>query len=68
MITRRRHVNFVNYMCYTSMIEPKNVKETLLDEFWVNVMQEELEQFSRNDFWTLVTDLIIQIPMIPMDL
>ena len=37
------------------MIEPKNVKEALLDEFLVNGMQEELEQFSRNDVRTLVT-------------
>ena len=55
MITRQRYVNLVNYVCYTSMIEPKNVKEALLDEFWVNAMQEELEQLSRNGVWTLVT-------------
>ena len=36
------------------MIEPKRVKETLLDEFWVNATQEVLEQFSRNHIWTLV--------------
>ena len=44
-------------MCYNSIIESKNVKESLLDEFWVNVMQEELEQFTWNDVWTLVTRL-----------
>ena len=42
-------MNVVNYVCYTSMIEPKNVKEALFDEFWVSAMQDELEQFSRND-------------------
>ena len=37
------------------MIEPKNVKEALLNKFWVSAMQDELEKFSRNDVWTLVT-------------
>ena len=55
MVNRQRYVNLINYVCYTSMIEPKNIKEALLDEFWVNAMQEELVQFSRNDVWTLVT-------------
>ena len=44
----------VRYVCYTSFIEPKNVKEAFSDEFWVIAMQEELEQFVRNDVWTLV--------------
>ena len=35
-------------------IEPKNVKEALTDGFWINGMQEELEQFSRNEVWDLV--------------
>ena len=39
----------VRYVCYTSCIEPKNVKEAFLDKFWVIAMQEELEQFVRND-------------------
>lgn len=55
MVTRRRHVNLVQHMCFTSSIEPKkNVNEALLDESWINAMQEELEQFTRNDVWTLV--------------
>ena len=47
----------VTYVCYTSSIEPKNVKEALQDEYWVKVIQEQLEQFVRNDVWTLVTRL-----------
>ncbi|XP_012850949.1 PREDICTED: uncharacterized protein LOC105970659 [Erythranthe guttata] len=42
------------YVCFTSTIEPKNVKEALLDEYWVQAMHEELEQFVRNDVWVLV--------------
>ena len=35
-------------------MEPKNIKEALLDEFWINAMQEELSQFRRNEVWNLV--------------
>ncbi|XP_073121706.1 uncharacterized protein [Henckelia pumila] len=31
--------------CFVSNIEPKNVNDALNDEFWVNAMHEELEQF-----------------------
>ncbi|XP_012855802.1 PREDICTED: uncharacterized protein LOC105975173 [Erythranthe guttata] len=32
----------VRYVCYTSTIEPKNIKEAIIDEYWVQAMQEEL--------------------------
>ncbi|XP_073131837.1 uncharacterized protein, partial [Henckelia pumila] len=44
----------VRYSCFVSSIEPKNVGETLKDEFWVNAMHDELEQFVKNDVWILV--------------
>ncbi|GJT31245.1 retrovirus-related pol polyprotein from transposon TNT 1-94 [Tanacetum coccineum] len=37
-----------------SVIEPKNVKEAIQDESWTMAMQEELNQFKTNDFWSLV--------------
>lgn len=37
-----------------SKIEPKNVKEALTDEFWINAMQEELVHFKRNEVLDLV--------------
>ena len=40
---RLNYRDMVRYVCYTSCIKPKNVKEALLDEFWVIAMQEELE-------------------------
>ncbi|CAM9000216.1 unnamed protein product [Rhodiola kirilowii] len=40
--------------CFLSSIEPKNIKEALTDEYWVLAMQEELEEFARNDVWDLV--------------
>ncbi|CAA0807006.1 cysteine-rich RLK (RECEPTOR-like protein kinase) 8, partial [Striga hermonthica] len=45
-----------HYACYTSLIEPKNAKEALKDECWILAMQEELEQFTRNDVWELVPE------------
>lgn len=36
------------------MVEPKNVKETLDDHFWTLAMEEELEDFSRNQVCNLV--------------
>ncbi|XP_012833667.1 PREDICTED: uncharacterized protein LOC105954542 [Erythranthe guttata] len=32
-------------------VEPKNIAEALKDEFWINGMHEELNQFIRNDVW-----------------
>ncbi|XP_061993733.1 uncharacterized protein LOC133711644 [Rosa rugosa] len=36
---------------FVSLVEPKNVKEALLDDYWISAMQEELNQFTRNDVW-----------------
>ena len=52
---KKNYQDIVRYVCYTSSIEPKNVKEALLDEYWVRTMQDELEQFVRNDVWSLVS-------------
>ena len=43
MVTRKRFVNHVKYVCFVSLCEPKNVKEALIDEFWIKEMHEELE-------------------------
>ena len=50
--TRSREV--VSNACFVSKLEPKNVKEALTDEFWINAMQDELCQFKRNEVWELV--------------
>ena len=52
--TRRQIANLISFTCYISQIEPKKVDEALNDEFWVLAMQEELNQFERNEVWTLV--------------
>ena len=40
--------------CYTSSIEPKNIKEALKYEYWLIAMKKELSQFTRNEIWDLV--------------
>ncbi|KAK4838849.1 hypothetical protein QYF36_016968 [Acer negundo] len=52
--TRHQITDLISYTCYTSQIEPKKVEEALNDEFWVLAIQEELNQFKRNEVWTLV--------------
>ena len=37
-----------------SQIEPKYINEVLKDDSWVIAMQEELNQFERNEVWKLV--------------
>ncbi|GJY75911.1 hypothetical protein Tco_0481027 [Tanacetum coccineum] len=42
------------FVDFLSDEEPKKVSEVLKHPGWVDVMQEELNQFSRNKVWTLV--------------
>lgn len=37
-----------------SLVEPKDIKRPLEDEFWFAACHEELNQFARNDVWKLV--------------
>ncbi|KAK2423598.1 cysteine-rich RECEPTOR kinase [Trifolium repens] len=53
-ITTRRSNDVIANSCFVSMFEPKNVKEALTDEFWIETMQEELNQFKRSEVWGLV--------------
>ncbi|KAM2279879.1 hypothetical protein ACFX1S_040660 [Malus domestica] len=54
MLTRSKTTAVVNFTCYISKIAPKNAKEALLDDDWIMAMQEELNQFVKNDVWYLV--------------
>jgi hypothetical protein len=52
--TRSRLVNFCEHYSFVSSIEPFRIEEALLDPDWVLAMQEELNNFKRNEVWTLV--------------
>jgi len=41
-------------MVFVSQTEPKVVVDALEDNNWIIFMHEELNQFARNEVWTLV--------------
>jgi len=49
--TRSQVSNFCGFTAFVSQIEPKTIKETIIDEFWTLAMQDELNQFKRNEVW-----------------
>ena len=52
--TRRSLNHFCEHMAFVSQVEPKTVADVLEDCNWINAMHEELNQFGRNEVWTLV--------------
>ncbi|CAL1382362.1 unnamed protein product [Linum trigynum] len=52
MVTRSKTVN--NRNAFVSLFEPKNVDEALCDEFWLESMHDEMNQFERARVWDLV--------------
>jgi len=42
------------HMAFALQVKPKTVAKALMDNNWINVMHEELNQFARNAMWTLV--------------
>jgi hypothetical protein len=52
--TRSRLANFCEHYSFVSSIEPFRVEEALQDPDWVLAMQEELNNFKRNEVWSLV--------------
>jgi len=52
--TRNVLRNTMNHMAFVSQIEPNCVSDAINDEHWSLAMQEELNQFERNNVWELV--------------
>jgi hypothetical protein len=52
--TRSRLATFCEHYSFVSSIEPFRVEEALQDPDWVLAMQEELNNFKRNEVWSLV--------------
>jgi hypothetical protein len=52
--TRSRVAHFCENYSFVSSIEPQRVEEALQDSDWVVAMQEELNNFTRNEVWHLV--------------
>jgi len=52
--TRSALNQFCEHMAFVSRTEPKTVANALEDSSWITAMHEELNQFARNEVWTLV--------------
>jgi hypothetical protein len=54
VITRsHKHASFIEHHSFVSYVEPTCIYEALQDPDWVNAMHEELNNFTRNQVWTL---------------
>jgi hypothetical protein len=47
-------VNVITNTLFVALFEPRDVGHALSDSSWVNAMHVELENFERNQVWTLV--------------
>jgi hypothetical protein len=52
--TRSRVAHFCEYYSFVSSIEPYMIEDALRDLDWAVAMQEELNNFTRNEVWHLV--------------
>jgi hypothetical protein len=52
--THSRLATFCEHYLFVSSLEPLKVDEALDDPDWVIAMQEELNNFTRNEVWELV--------------
>jgi hypothetical protein len=52
--TRSRIAHFCEHYSFVSSIEPYRVEDALIDSDWVLAMQEEHNNFTRNEVWHLV--------------
>ena len=53
-VQKRSSLRNISNLVFLSQTEPKNINEALKDEFWIQAMQKELNQFTRNEGWDLI--------------
>ena len=49
--------NICNHLVFVSQVEHNNVQKALVNDYWLMAMHKELNQFKRNNVWTLVPKL-----------
>ena len=52
--TRSTYREEIDYIAFVSQVEPHSLEETEIDPNWMMAMHEELNEFKRNNVWTLV--------------
>jgi hypothetical protein len=57
VIIRSRAAKFFENYSFVFSIEPFGIEEALKDPNWVMVVHEELNNFKRNEVWSLVLRL-----------
>ena len=53
MTRSQKLASFIAHHSFVSCYEPTKVEEALKDPDWINAMHEELNNFTRNEVWTL---------------
>jgi hypothetical protein len=52
--SKSAHLFCFSNTLFIALFEPRDVGHALSDSSWVNAMHEKLENFERNQVWTLV--------------
>jgi hypothetical protein len=52
--SRSAHLSCFTNTLFVALFEPQDVGHTLSESSWVNAIHEELDNFERNQLWTLV--------------
>jgi hypothetical protein len=55
--SRSAYLSFFSNTLFIALFEPRDVGHDLSNSSWVNAMHEELDNFERNQIWTLVDSL-----------
>jgi hypothetical protein len=51
---RSAYLSYFSNTLFVALFESRDVGHTFFDSSWVNAMHEELENFERNQVWTIV--------------